>query len=202
MTAPAAPARHRRRWIVVGVVATVLLAVVLLVFEPQTLFIDTRVDDAFPTSTGTVPAPTGEPAAERADDATAATDATTATPTSATTPPADPVALVTGTFVARDHPTTGTATVYELADGQRLLRLEDLATDNGPDLKVYLSTAGADAPASALDDDVVDLGPLMGNLGNQNYAIPDDVDVSRYASVVIWCKRFAVAFGTSPLVPA
>ncbi len=45
----------------------------------------------------------------------------------------------------------------------------------------------------------MDLGVLAGNLGNQNYEIPSDVDVSRYSSVVIWCDRFDVPFGASPL---
>ena len=48
--------------------------------------------------------------------------------------------LRTGTFVSRDHTTTGSVRIVELADGRRYLRLDDLATDNGPDLFVYLST--------------------------------------------------------------
>lgn len=185
-TATPRPVR-RRRWLLLGVVAAALLAVVLLVFEPQTLFIDTRVDDAFPTVASATTA---------ADDATDA-DAGPVEP--ATSAPAEPVALATGAFTSRDHPTSGTATVYELADGARVLRFEDLVTDNGPDLKVYLSTAAPDAPATEFDEDVVDLGVLAGNLGDQNYDVPEGVDLSRYRSVVIWCDRFDVAFGAAPL---
>lgn len=199
MTTPSTPRlAHPRRWIAAGIVAAILLAVVVVVFEPQTLFIDTRVDDAFPAAVAgdrdaaVGATPPSEPAAARTtepDD----------TVTVSEEPAATPVALAGGSFVDRDHPTSGTATVLALDDGTRVLRFEDLVTDNGPDLKVYLSAAGPDAPSGEFDDVFVDLGRLAGNLGNQNYAIPVEVDLTRYASVVIWCDRFDVPFGASPL---
>lgn len=201
MAAPSSPrVPHPRRWIVAAIVVAMLLAVVVVVFEPQTLFIDTRVDDAFPAAAtpdpdaGVVPPSASEPAeaatTEPVDDA-AATEA----------PAVAPVVLASGSFVDRDHPASGTASVFALDGGTRVLRFEDLATDNGPDLKVYLSAAGPDAPSGEFDDTFVDLGPLTGNLGNQNYEIPADVDLEQYASVVIWCDRFNVPFGASPLAP-
>ena len=66
---------------------------------------------------------------------------------------------------------------------------------NGPDLYVYLST---DKGAS----NYVDLGRLKANAGNQNYELPKDVDLSRYDSVVIWCKSFSVYFGGAQLMAA
>lgn len=46
----------------------------------------------------------------------------------------------------------------------------------------------------------VDLGELQGNLGDQNYLVPADVEPLAYASVVIWCERFDSAFGAADLV--
>jgi hypothetical protein len=66
-------------------------------------------------------------------------------------------------------------------------------------VKVYLSTNPIDGPEQAFDDDIVDLGRLQGNLGDQNYAVPAEVDLSRYRSLVIWCDRFNSAFGAAPL---
>ncbi len=109
------------------------------------------------------------------------------------------VRLVEGVFIDRNHPTEGTAVVLNDGTQQRFLRFEDFATDNGPDLNVYLSAAAADAPEGALDDDFVDLGDLKGNIGAQNYEIPTSVDLSRHGTVVIWCVRFGVAFGTAAL---
>ena len=45
----------------------------------------------------------------------------------------------------------------------------------------------------------VDLGGLKGNIGNQNYDIPDDVDISAINSVVIYCKPFWVIFSVAQL---
>ena len=104
-----------------------------------------------------------------------------------------------GSFIDRSHPTEGTAMVLGDGSGQRFLRLEDFRTDNGPDLNVYLSTAPPDAPASAFDDDFVDLGDLKGNVGAQNYEIPVGLDLDRYSTVAIWCVRFGVVFGAAEL---
>jgi len=111
-----------------------------------------------------------------------------------------PVALLAGTFASRDHQTSGRATVYRLPDGSLTLRFEDLATDNGPDLFVYLDQDPGDAPADAYDDGT-DLGRLKGNLGNQNYDVPPDTDLDALRTVVIWCDRFASPFGTVELAP-
>ncbi len=86
-----------------------------------------------------------------------------------------------------------------LAGGGRILRLENLATSNGPDLRVYLSTTPASADWHGYDRDYVDLGALKGNLGNQNYTLPDSLDITRYRSAVIWCRQFKVGFAVAPL---
>ncbi|MCQ3808161.1 MAG: DM13 domain-containing protein [Acidimicrobiia bacterium] len=113
--------------------------------------------------------------------------------------PGEVVRLVEGSFVDRSHPTEGVAVVLNDGTQQRFLRFEDFATDNGPDLNVYLSSAPADASAGAFDDDFVDLGDLKGNIGAQNYEIPTDVDLDRHSTVVIWCVRFGVVFGAAEL---
>jgi hypothetical protein len=66
-------------------------------------------------------------------------------------------------------------------------------------LKVYLSAAPATGPAGTFDDRYVDLGDLKGNIGAQNYAIPRAVRLAGYRSVVVWCKRFGVAFAAAPV---
>ncbi|MEE8262035.1 MAG: DM13 domain-containing protein [Gammaproteobacteria bacterium] len=43
------------------------------------------------------------------------------------------------------------------------------------------------------------LGQLKGNIGDQNYAIPADTEVSKYQSVVIWCEQFGVLFSPAKL---
>ncbi len=104
--------------------------------------------------------------------------------------------IASGEFEGAAHPTAGTASFVETAAG-RELRLEGFRTDNGPDLVVWLSEApaGGDYRGSAF----VDLGALKGNIGDQAYVIPDDVDLDRFSTAVIWCRRFTVAFGAASL---
>ena len=89
--------------------------------------------------------------------------------------------------------------MLKLGDGRRFLRLDDLRTGNGPDLFVYLSVAPADGQRDTFDDNFVSLGRLKGNQGNQKYGIAVGVNLRRYQSVVIWCRRFTYAFGAAPL---
>lgn len=90
------------------------------------------------------------------------------------------------------HKAEGIAKVITLADGKTFLRLENLKATNGPDLYVYLST-GKDV------SDIVNLGRLKGNIGNQNYEIPTGTDLSKYSTVLIWCKAFSTLFGSAIL---
>jgi hypothetical protein len=90
------------------------------------------------------------------------------------------------------HKAEGIAKVINLADGRTFLRLENLKTTNGPDLYVYLSV-GKDA------SDIVNLGRLKGNIGNQNYEISAGTDLSKYNTILIWCKAFSTLFGSAKL---
>jgi hypothetical protein len=194
-------------------VLVALVAFVLVWFQPQKLFIDERVEEPIPTVTQpsptTAPDPTPPPSTAPATAGAAtggaaevAVASTAPAPPTTVPPPAEPVELVRGEFLSRDHGTSGVARVLELADGQRIVRLEGLDTDNGPDLYLYLTTNAAAGDEGAFDDDFVNLGRLKGNQGDQNYELPADTDLTRHATVVIWCDRFNSAFGAADLRPA
>jgi hypothetical protein len=106
----------------------------------------------------------------------------------------------TGKFVGVNdgiHNAEGDAKVFTASDGQtmhRVLRLENFKATNGPDLYVYLSKEG-----TSIDNGYVNLGRLKGNIGNQNYDIPNDVNLEEYDNVLIWCKMFSVLFGHAEL---
>ena len=166
----------KRRAVVVVAVAVLMLGLVL--FEPWTLFTDTTVNEAAPTAAPTASAPVGS-----------------------STAAAEPIELASGTFVSQEHETSGTATIIELPDGSRTLRLEDFSTSNGPDLYVWMS--GKEAGGNWFKyggGRKAQLGELKANRGSHNYAIPADVELDVLRSVVIWCKRFHVAFGSAPLI--
>ena len=115
---------------------------------------------------------------------------------------ADPQPLYTGRLSGRAHPTSGRASIYQTADGKRDLRLTDFMTSNGPDVHVVL----AQSADEGLKQDFVkgplnsvELGQLKANQGDQNYALPDSADLTKYDAVVIYCARFHVIFGLAKL---
>lgn len=163
---------NKRVWIGLAVVAA---AIVWYAFRPELLFIDKSVSESFPAT------------AAAADSAPAVSG---------------PKELSRGQFKGYAHETEGKAAIFEV-EGKRVLRLTDFKTSNGPDVHVYLVAA-----RDAMDNDTVknagyiDLGPMKGNIGDQNYDVPSDTDLAKYAAVTIWCARFSVNFGTAPLVAA
>jgi len=140
-------------------------------FRPELLFIDRAVHESFPSPS------------QRSDGEQG---------------PA--VALQRGEFHAVAHEGRGTATIYELGNGSRVLRLTDFETSNGPDLRVIL-VRDADAPdtASVKAAGFTEVAALKGNKGDQNYALPADLDLSGPCTVCVWCHRFGVNFTSAPL---
>jgi hypothetical protein len=49
--------------------------------------------------------------------------------------------LESGSFHSILHPTQGTATVYRVGDGSRVLRFTNFSTSNGPDVHIYIVAA-------------------------------------------------------------
>jgi len=113
-----------------------------------------------------------------------------------------PKSLVSGQFYSILHPTAGTAAIYEMGDGTRVLRLTSFSTSNGPDVHVYMVAADDAKDAAAVERaGFIDLGVIKGNLGDQNYTLGTDLDLAKYRAVSIWCKRFSVNFGAAALRP-
>ncbi|MEU5326718.1 DM13 domain-containing protein [Streptomyces parvus] len=172
-------------------VAVVLVGVGLSWFQPWKLWQDETVREALPEAT----------AAEAAD--TSAGRA--ATPQQAPGPDrAAPVTVASGNLISHEHATSGTVKLLRLADGSHIVRLEDLDTSNGPDLRVWLT----DAPVKegragwfVFDDGRHEsLGRLKGNKGSHNYRLPAGLDPADFTSISIWCDRFDVSFGAAELV--
>ncbi len=174
-----------------------LIALVIGGWLVRPLFVDEVVDEEFPLSAGAVVPDDMTQEEVEAEMAAAAADTTE----QAEPMPGDsPVALLAGDVTGADsfHAGEGSATLYELADGSRVLRLEDFMVTNGPDLRVYLGPLGDDGEPD-LEEASVQLGPLKGNVGNQNYDVPDTLDAGSSLALVIYCEPFAVTFATAVL---
>jgi electron transfer DM13 len=159
---------------VIGLVVIIALGAGWYLFRPERLWVNQKVSESLPAAV--------EPAGAMT---------------------VEPVALAQGDFHSGAHETRGTAAIYRLPDGKRVLRLTGFETSNGPDVQVYL-VAAADAKdnATVTKAGFVPLGALKGNIGDQNYDVPADVDLSTHRAVTIWCRRFGVNFGTAPLSAA
>jgi Electron transfer DM13 len=171
--------RHPGRTAAVVVALLVLAVAGFLWFRPDRLVTDDPVSEAVPG------AEMGGMGAGSADPANAS----------------GPQVLLEGRFISLEHSTRGRAVILETADGRRFLRFEGFETSNGPDLLVYLSAKDPSGPDDwyGYDRDFVDLGPLKGNVGSQNYELPRNVDLDRYSTAVVWCRRFTVGFAAAPL---
>jgi len=107
--------------------------------------------------------------------------------------------VVEGSFTDADsfHKGSGTVRILEL-EGLTFLRFENFEVTNGPTLHVLLSRNPSPTSSDELGE-YVDLGKLKGNIGNQNYNIPEGTAIEEYGSVVIYCKPFKVIFTTATL---
>jgi hypothetical protein len=167
-------------------VASVAVLGAWYAFRPERVFINARVNESLPEYA----APTAMASGMSAKGSMMPTHGDASMP----------AAISSGKFHSFHHETSGLATVYRLADGSRIVRFTDFSTSNGPDVRVYL-VAADDATDNGTVEKAgyIELGPMKGNQGDQNYRIPADVDLSKYRAVTIWCKRFAVNFATAPL---
>ena len=155
--------------------ATIALVVVLLAaaawYLGSPLFIRTTVNEAFPTAAAQSAAPAPSAAAAAAT-------------------PSGPTTLATGELGYVDAIHNGKGTVLLVRTGDAVvLRFDNVAITNAPDVHVYLSrdTGGKWTEATSLY-----VGPLKATNGSFNYDIPANTDLAPYRSVVVWCRAFAV----------
>lgn len=189
---------------VVGIGVVVLLAAGWWLGSP--LFIDDVIDEEFPLSaTAEVPADMTQEEVEAEMEVASADPDVVITDdmpdvVMSEDDPTEPIRLLSGSFSGADdfHQGSGTAAIYQLEDGSNILRFEDFDVTNGPDLHVLL-VPNEDPTGREDITGYVDLGSLKGNVGNQNYEIPADVDIDDYGSIVIYCQPFHVLFASATL---
>lgn len=105
--------------------------------------------------------------------------------------PGDAVVVREGMFIGIGHTVSGTVKIYD-DNGTRTLLFDPFMSQNGPDLKVYLSK---DQQAS----EYLRLGVLQSTTGKQSYTIPSGTNLEDYLFVHIWCEKFSVEFARAEL---
>ena len=197
-----------QRRMAVAIIGTPVLAllIVLGLWLGSPLFTNKTVVEEFPfAAAAEVPSGMSRDAVEQVMDTMAKLDSamTEAMPEMMESGVATKVK--SGSFRDADsfHRGSGLAIIYRGPGGGHVLRLDSFSVTNGPELHVMLSphrdpTRGSEVRTQGY----VDLGKLKGNKGDQNYEIPDSVDVGIQASVVIYCKPFSVVFSVATLEDA
>ena len=99
--------------------------------------------------------------------------------------------LKQGTWMGVGHSVSGTAKIYE-ENGKKTVLLDPFSSQNGPDLKIYLSK---DENASQY----LNLGSMKSTTGKQSYDITGMPDLAEYKFVLVWCQEFSVLFGIAEL---
>jgi hypothetical protein len=105
--------------------------------------------------------------------------------------PGQATLLKQGTWMGVGHSVSGTAKVYE-ENGKKTVVLDPFSSQNGPDLKIYLSK---DENSSQY----INLGAMKSTTGKQSYEITGMPDLAEYKFVLVWCQEFSVLFGKAEL---
>lgn len=98
------------------------------------------------------------------------------------------VMLTKGNFMRSSHPTSGTARIVKDSSNRTFLIFENFSTDNGPDLRVWLSKNTSAA-------EYKEVGRLTAVSGNFSYELAANIDPTVYNHVLVWCEDFSVLFG-------
>jgi hypothetical protein len=156
------------------------VALILALASCSTVSTD-RINDQVPATSNTVNPPVNNP------------------------PVSEPVTLSSGNLaeITAGHPTSGTAKLIKLVDGTYIIRLENLQTVGGPDVRIWASEGTNLANSGTVGANAyTDLGKIKSTNGNQNYDLKLSTEqIGKVKSVIIWCQSFSVAFGGAVLKP-
>lgn len=105
-----------------------------------------------------------------------------------------------GTFVKVEAPTTGTAKIVK-EGGKNYLEIDSAfsTNDQAPDLHVLLDPDATPSKSYSNMNSYVNLGKLHKVKGAQRYPIPSAIDLSKFKSVVIWCRMANATMGYATL---
>ena len=186
-----------------GMIAAAIPLLLLAGWLIRPLFVDTVVDESFPLGAdATIPVELSDDEARVMMSAASKLEIEVEEPMPEAMEAAGVVELKSGTFTDADafHKGEGTATIYQLEDGSHVLRFEDFRVTNGPALFVLVSPHPNPGGRGDISDaGYTELARLKGNVGNQNYLLPDDLSPDDLNSVIIYCKPFRVVFSVAAL---
>lgn len=196
----AAPRRHPAAWAGGSVVAVVAVVVAGWIGWRLTAPLFDKGRELNETLAFTVAAPASGAAADAAGSASTPSGGGAAGGNTGTSTDASAAGSVVSmgelNGVDSFHTGSGQVLLVRAPDGAAVLRFEDYAVRNGPDLRIYLTP---DPDGDVFADGAVDLGPIKATRGNVNYDVPPGVDLASFRTAVVYCFGFRVTFATAAL---
>ena len=111
---------------------------------------------------------------------------------------AAPVSM--GTFHGVDGNATGTAALFHKPDGTFVITFEDFSIASAAHTDVVLLPNKDISSDNDVDKTtIVDLGPLQGTTGMQDYNVPASADAMTFHTVVLWDTEMAHAVAAAAL---
>jgi hypothetical protein len=105
-----------------------------------------------------------------------------------------------GMFHAVDGSATGTVALFHKADGTFAITFEEFSISTIAHIDAIFVTNRDVLRDSDIDKTkIVDLGPLKGTSGMQDFSVPASADAMTYHTVVLWDTAMAHAIAAAPL---
>ena len=91
------------------------------------------------------------------------------------------------------HNAEGTARLIQIEDKFYIRFEDDFQVTNGPDLFVHFGKDGKYVAEARL-------GALKGNVGGQNYEVPNNINPRDFNEVWVWCRAFSTPFAKAKII--
>jgi electron transfer DM13 len=113
--------------------------------------------------------------------------------------PVGSLVIATGEFVSIDiiREAEGEITIYQLANGSRILRFsENFRSIRAPDIRIILTRNPDPMDERGVSIDYLEISVLRGNVGAQNYTVPEVADFSRYPVMALYSPEYDALIAT------
>ena len=111
---------------------------------------------------------------------------------------AAPVSM--GTFHAVDGTASGRVALFHKPDGSFAITFEDFSVaSNAHTSVIFVMNKDVTSDADIDKTKIVDLGPLKGTTGMQDFAVPASANAMTYHTVVLWDTEMTHATAAAPL---
>ncbi len=105
-----------------------------------------------------------------------------------------------GSWTKKSFAINGSWSIVDKNGTQVLTLDQNFKTKSAPDLKIFLSRqALSDLNGGNATSQSVLISPLKSNKGAQEYAIPANIDISQFQTLIIHCEAYSKLWGGSSL---